>query len=120
MEQEGGAMRLINADELYEQTAKWEQHAMEQVAKYSPADNRDLWRWWNAILMERTSFKHDIMDAPTIESRNRGEWSPDTTYYGDRQHSYTMYKCSCCGSLYMSMTVYCPHCGARMQRRDDL
>ena len=46
--------RYIDANALYEQTAKWEAEAMEEVKKSSD------WLKWSIILGERTAFKHDI------------------------------------------------------------
>ena len=45
-------------------------------------------------------------------------WEAETTYYGDGQHSYTLYKCSACGARYITPTEYCPHCGKVMNHAD--
>lgn len=57
---------LIDRTKLYEDTANWEAQALEQVDKYSPYCQRDDWRWWSAVLKERTAFKHDVADAQTV------------------------------------------------------
>lgn len=60
--------RLIYADPLLERTTELEAVALEQVRKYEPLDNPKEWHIWSAILIERTAFKYDLMDAPTIEA----------------------------------------------------
>lgn len=61
-------MRSIDADALLNEIAYIEAEALEQVVKYydTPEGFED-WRLWSAILSERTAFKHDLMDAPTVE-----------------------------------------------------
>lgn len=68
-------MRLIDADVLYESTAEWEASAFAKIEELNrtPLEEMDdvekaLWRKWTAILNERTAFKQDVFDAPTIES----------------------------------------------------
>ena len=57
---------LIDRTKLYDQTSAWEAQALEQVNRYNPEDSRDEWRWWSAVLKERSAFKYDVADAPTI------------------------------------------------------
>jgi hypothetical protein len=64
---------LIDRTKLYDQTSAWEAQALEQVNRYNPEDSRDEWRWWSAVLKERSAFKHDVADAPTIIEADRGE-----------------------------------------------
>lgn len=45
-------------------------------------------------------------------------WEAETTYYGDGQHSYTLYRCPVCHARYMSPTDYCPHCGKPLNRTE--
>lgn len=61
-------MRLIDADELLNKTANLEAVALEQVAKYEPSENPREWHRWTGILQERTAFKYDLMDAPTVDA----------------------------------------------------
>lgn len=65
-------MRLIDAKKLYEKTAEWESQALEHVNRLNEQEGDEPpsleWCRWNAILGERSSFKFDIMDAPTIEA----------------------------------------------------
>lgn len=67
--------RLIDADALYEQTAEWEARALSVIEKKNlkPFDEMDVneiveWRKWSCILDERSAFKHDVFDAPTIDA----------------------------------------------------
>lgn len=67
-------MRPIDADVLYEQTAEWEARALAIVEKLNskPLGDMDVnevaeWRKWSTVLNERTAFKHDVLDAPTVE-----------------------------------------------------
>lgn len=57
---------LIDREKLYEQTANWEAQALDQTLRYRPEEDRDEWRWWSAVLKERSTFKFDVADAPTI------------------------------------------------------
>ena len=67
-------MRLIDADALYERTAEWEAQASahiewlirEPIEEMTEHDKSE-WKRWTAIMGERTAFKHDVADAPTIE-----------------------------------------------------
>ena len=45
-------------------------------------------------------------------------WEVQTIYYGDGQHSYTLYRCPVCRARYMSPTDYCPHCGKPLNRTE--
>lgn len=71
-------MRLIDADALYEKAASLEAQALNYVEKLMERDGREVsteFRIWSAILAERTAFKHDVFDAPTIKECER-EWTP--------------------------------------------
>lgn len=57
---------LIDREKLYEQTANWEAQALDQTLRYRPEEDRDEWRWWSAVLKERSAFKFDVADAPTV------------------------------------------------------
>lgn len=61
-------MRLIDADDLLNKTANLEAVALEQVAKYEPSENPIEWNRWSGILLERTAFKYDLMDTPTVDA----------------------------------------------------
>lgn len=67
--------RYIDADALYEQTAEWEASALAYIAELNRTpleemdeDEKAEWRRWTAILGERSAFKHDVADAPTIDA----------------------------------------------------
>ena len=62
-------MRPIDGDRLYEKAADLEAVALVQVEKYMHSDDLDnivKWKIWSAILAERSAFKFDVADAPTI------------------------------------------------------
>lgn len=61
-------MRLIDADVLLEKTAELEATALEQVVKYEPSEEPQEWHRWTGILQERTAFKYDLVDAPTVDA----------------------------------------------------
>ena len=61
-------MRLIDAAELYEKTAEWEAQALHMVEITMNDEDKTEWRKWSAILGERSAFKFDIADAPTVEA----------------------------------------------------
>lgn len=61
-------MRLIDADELYGKTAEWEAQALHMVEITTNDEDKTEWRKWSAILGERSAFKFDIADAPTVDA----------------------------------------------------
>ena len=70
-------MRAIDADALYEKAASLEAQALDYVGKLIERDGDEVsteWKIWTAILTERTAFKHDVFDAPTIEPES--QWIP--------------------------------------------
>ena len=68
-------MRLIDADALYEKACNLEAQALDYAVKISHDEEKvEEWRRWSAILAERTAFKNDVYDAPTIEPEPR--WIP--------------------------------------------
>lgn len=116
-------MRLIDADALYEQTAEWEARALAIVKKLNskPLGEMDVneiteWRKWSCILNERSAFKHDVADFPTVDvvERKRGKWIDITKGGGN-----FLWKCSECGELELNDTYYCPNCGADMREEKD-
>lgn len=102
-------MRMIDADALYERACELEAQALSYVGKIvSDETKTEEWRIWSAILAERTAFKHDVFDAPTIEKRKPGHWI-DT---GSGQ------ECSVCGEIqygYDNGRKFCANCGADMR-----
>ena len=57
--------KYIDANILYKQFSELEAEALEQLSLLNPEHcNKGEWIKWSVILNERTSFKHDIADAP--------------------------------------------------------
>ena len=111
-------MRAIDGDALYEKTAAWEAQAEAQVEKLirTPVDEMTSheyaeWKRWTYIWNERTAFKHDIADAPTIEPK-RGRWE----YIGGYGHQY---RCSECITCVERKYRFCPNCGADMREAEE-
>lgn len=110
--------RMIDADPLLKKAADLEAVALEQVRKYEPLDKPSEWRTWSAILTERSAFKYDLMDAPTIEAEpiRHGHWKPYKTEQGRTVGIY----CSECGQfLLMNATPSCPYCRAKMDEEEQ-
>ena len=61
-------MKLIDAAELYEKTAEWEAQALHMVEITMNDEDKTEWRKWSAILGERSAFKFDVADAPTVDA----------------------------------------------------
>ena len=103
-------MRLIDADALYAKAAKLEKEAREDLLKCDFNKDHETWRKLNEILLERTAFKYDIADAPTIEERKTGKWI---------KHDNGTWSCSVCQSWIPNEQHYyarfCIHCGAKMK-----
>lgn len=61
-------IKPIDADPLYEKACRLEAQALNHIDKIIHDEERtEEWKIWSAILTERTAFKHDVFDAPTIE-----------------------------------------------------
>jgi len=108
-------MRLIDADALYDMYVELEEQAIRyiQIGPHPLVDPRI----WSAIRVERTAYKHSIVDAPTIDAAQviHGEWIED----GDNQPMSCdkMYCCSNCKQNRRpesQFTNYCSNCGAKM------
>lgn len=117
-------MRLIDAEQLYEKTAEWEAEALAQVARYiGDEENISEWMRWTAILGERTAFKHDVADAPTVEPEPKigpgiavGRWISIS-------NGRIGFECSCCHNYAPShqngveyLSKFCPQCGTKMEQ----
>lgn len=64
-------MRTIDGDALLEKFAKLEAIALEYVGKLNERQDpneHDMWVMWTGILNERTAYKYEIVDAPTVEA----------------------------------------------------
>lgn len=117
-------MRAIDADTLYERVCELEAQALAYVGKIINDETKvEEWKIWSAILAERTAFKHDIYDAPTIEpERKKGKWINKTI----KNRTENDFSCSECGR-HVSVTrgydvrlvyPFC-HCGADMREGQD-
>lgn len=56
--------RLGDLDALYEKFSRLESEAMNALKTTTTGSAN--WIKWSAILTERTGYKHDIADAPTV------------------------------------------------------
>lgn len=57
---------LIDRYKLYEKTAEWESQALHMVELTMNDEDTTEWKRWSAVLTERSAFKFDVADAPTI------------------------------------------------------
>lgn len=108
-------VRLIDADALYEKAAEREAQALHMCEKTMNDEDLTEWRRWLAILKERSAFKFDIADAPTIDAVEvvHGKWKRKMVDDGFNAD----WVCSECGYRVMTDFVsysYCPNCGAKM------
>jgi len=55
---------LIDRNKLYKKTAEWEAQALHMVVTMH--DEVPEWKRWSAVLTERSAFKFDVADAPTV------------------------------------------------------
>lgn len=61
-------MSLINREALYKKACDLEAQALAYVGKIANDETKiEEWKIWSAILAERTAFKHDIFDAPSVQ-----------------------------------------------------
>ena len=63
--------RLIDADALYEKFLRLESEAMSALQTTSVGSVDGI--KWSAILTERTGYKFDIVDAPTVIPAEEGQ-----------------------------------------------
>lgn len=84
--EKGEKMRLVDADKLAERVANLEAVALEQVEKLEPNDEHEKWKVWSAILNERTAFKFDLFDAPTVDAVEVVRCK-DCKWYEESKHS---------------------------------
>lgn len=120
-------MRLIDADVLLNKIAELEAVALEQEAKSEPLADiaPSKWHRWSGVLQERTAFKYDLMDAPTIEAEpiRHGRWIYKE-YRTTKDDAIGFYLCSECGRAnWIKEDNYCPNCGAKMdevERENDV
>ena len=118
-------MRTIDGDVLFERACNLEAQALEYVGKIVNDESKiEEWKIWSAILAERTAFKHDVFDAPTIEpERKKGKWIDC-----DGSEHWKCDKCGCRAGYWFNeensssweldmsewLSNFCPNCGADM------
>ena len=110
---------LIDKGVLYNQFANLEAIALEQVEKHLHDEDKTEWRKWSVILTERTAYKYDVFDAPTVDAEpvKHGHWviEPDET----------VMHCDVCGWAFEyyggleEENNYCPFCGAKMDGKES-
>lgn len=111
-------MRLIDANAMYERACSLEAQALDYVGKLIERDGDEVseeWKIWSAILTERTAFKHDVFDAPTIEERKTGRWEPQIFPFAKPRCSECGEPCFGLHGFDYTLTPYCPNCGADMR-----
>lgn len=100
-------MRLIDADLLYERACSLEAQALDYVGKLIERDGDKAsveWKIWSAVLMERTAFKHDVFDAPTVEER---QWIPCSEGLPSKQGQYLVTFPLCNGEPWVYVLSFC-------------
>ena len=60
--------KLIDGNTLYEKTAEWEAQALHMVEKTMNDEDATEWKRWSIILRERSAFKLDVANAPTVDA----------------------------------------------------
>lgn len=113
-------MRPIDADVLYKKTEELEKQAREASRQAITEPTQEK---WNNILAERSAFKYDITQMPTIDAVpvKHGEWMPIQKQPYFRKHYSDEVSCSLCHKKGHTAWNYCPNCGAKMdgERKDD-
>lgn len=111
----GEQMSLINREVLYEKACDLEAQALAYVGKIVNDETKiEEWKIWSAILVERTAFKHDVYDAPTIEPERKTGWWLIREGISDAQ-------CSECKMYFRDVydmdnsDAFCRHCGTKME-----
>ena len=66
--EKGKNMELIDKDVLLERFAELEATALDVCERYMHDEDQTMWKMWSIILTERTSYKYDVLDAPTVDA----------------------------------------------------
>ena len=110
MEQEGGIMRLIDADAF----CKEMKDRQNECSKWrDETDEADIKIRADGALSAFIECKLTLDKMPTFEERKTGKWEQCTI-----RHEYgstMLWGCSSCRKLSMGTYNYCPNCGARME-----
>lgn len=111
-------MELINKAKLYERAASLESQALSYVSKLLERDGGDPsieWRIWSAILTERTAFKHDIMDAQSLNIVH----CCDCKYYGRADKKLFYRGADCLNNHIRTIVADRDYCSRAERRTDD-
>ena len=110
-------MRAIDGDALLERACNLEAQALAYVGKIANDESKiEEWKIWSAILAERTAFKHDIFDAPTIEPkivRCKDCMHYGTYYRGNESKPVITHLCKWCLDRTMEPDDFCSHAERR-------
>ena len=123
---------LISRKALYDRAVTLEAEALEALKKFDERNGDNSinvnWAIWQAILTERTAFKHDIFDAPSTEPK-KGHWikmsDADGVYWTCEECGINMPRFSRYNPQFdlfpqlesIEKTNYCPSCGAKMENQ---
>lgn len=119
---------LISRQKLIDEIIKLETSALDYIHGLIKGDGcdgrnvREEYKVWTAVRAERTAFKHEVMDAPSVQidiEPKRGRWiSKKSADWAGGGATF----CSCCDYGYSWIEFfevenfnYCPNCGARME-----
>lgn len=133
--------RYIDADALYKKTAELEASALEVFVRLNskPFAERDEvekaeWNRWMAILGERSAFKYNVADAPTVDVQevitlesaidflHKTGWlqEHDKALTESVGHKYEIQNhCLTCFFHDNGCLGYCPFSGAKMEVPDE-
>ena len=112
-------MRLIDADKLLDDISA-EQMALAKFQRNYPSD-----RLVEGQMVELQFVKGRVESMPTIDvEQKHGHWIKPTGMMPPEHHGH--YECSACHQWAMrnwkhrlELTDYCPHCGAKMDGKED-
>lgn len=64
-------------------------------------------------------LESDILDLPSVQPTNKGEWIPMFDRWGDIVTTVCGYECSACGEWNADADKFCPNCGSQMERGES-
>ena len=93
--------RYIDADKLKQDLGAW------AINLHKPTN----------LVREDTFVIIDEQPAADVVEVRHGHWVYE--HYDDYGHDYIREKCSLCGQVGSYNYIYCPYCGARMDRKEQ-